>query len=140
MSCRHPGEDGEGGRSKRRSGALNTIAWIQLLTIVVLGTVAQVSLKAALDDDGTRGGGGASLRALLCSALLWTWVVCYLASTLLWLWALRVVPLSQAFPILGLQFALVPLASQRLLKERLLRGQWLGVAIIVVGVALVGWA
>ena len=69
---------------------------------------------------------------------MWTWFGCYLASTLLWLWALRVVPLSQAFPVLGLQFALVPLASKHFLKEDLLWAQWFGVIIIVLGVALVG--
>ena len=112
--------------------------WIQLFTVVVLGTVAQLALKAALDRIASPQQTAASVLRLARSPLMWTWFGCYLASTLLWLWALRVVPLSQAFPVLGLQFALVPLASKQFLKEDLLWGQWFGVVIIVIGVALVG--
>jgi undecaprenyl phosphate-alpha-L-ara4N flippase subunit ArnE len=120
---------------------LSSIAWIQLLIVVLLGTGAQLALKAALEHGGGASHADAGLIAkLLRSPLMWIWFGCYVASTLLWLWALRVVPLSQAFPILGLQFALVPIAANRFLKEHLAWEQWLGVAIIVLGVALVGRA
>jgi undecaprenyl phosphate-alpha-L-ara4N flippase subunit ArnE len=46
--------------------------------------------------------------------------------------------LSKAFPILGLQFALIPLASARYLDERIAWMQWGGIAVIALGVALVG--
>jgi undecaprenyl phosphate-alpha-L-ara4N flippase subunit ArnE len=117
---------------------LSLIVWIQLFTVVVLGTFAQLALKAALDASGSPQQHAAAVRQLTRSPLMWTWFGCYLASTLLWLWALRVVPLSQAFPVLGLQFALVPLASKQFLKEDLVWRQWFGVVIIVIGVALVG--
>ena len=116
---------------------MSLIVWTQLIIVVVLGTVAQLALKAALDRIGSTQQHAASFLILSRSPLMWTWFGCYLASTLLWLWALRVVPLSQAFPILGLQFALVPLASMHFLKEDLLWGQWFGVIVIVLGVALV---
>jgi undecaprenyl phosphate-alpha-L-ara4N flippase subunit ArnE len=51
---------------------------------------------------------------------------------------LRSIPLSQAFPILGLQYALIPVVSARLLKERMDPLQWCGIAFIAFGVALVG--
>lgn len=117
---------------------MSLIVWIQLITVVVLGTVAQLALKAALDRVGSTQQLAVSVRRLIRLPLMWIWFGCYLASTLLWLWALRVVPLSQAFPVLGLQFALVPIASKHFLKEAFLWGQWFGVIIIVLGVALVG--
>lgn len=117
---------------------MSSIAWIQLLIVVVLGTGAQLALKAALEHGGPSHADAGLIAKLIRSPLMWIWFGCYVASTLLWLWALRVVPLSQAFPILGLQFALVPIAANRFLKEHFAWEQWVGVAIIVLGVALVG--
>ena len=112
---------------------MSVAAWLQLVVVVALGTAAQLALKYALDRNA-----GSLPQALLRSPWFWTWFFCYSLSTVLWLVALRSVPLSQAFPILGLQFALVPIASKWLLRESMFRLQWLGVVAIVVGVALVG--
>ena len=110
-------------------------AWLQLLIVVLLGTIAQLALKHALDSLAEQRD---SNYALARSPWTWTWLVCYGVSTILWLITLGTVPLSQAFPILGLQFALVPIASAVLLKETVVWEQWLGVVIIVLGVTLVG--
>ncbi|MES2353648.1 MAG: EamA family transporter [Pseudomonadota bacterium] len=118
---------------------MNLAQWIQLLAVVGLGTAAQLALKAAIDNGKpAQDAEEAILRRLLRSPLIWVWFLCYVVSTSLWLWALRTIPLSQAFPILGLQFALVPLASSHFLGEKLSWKQWLGIAIIVIGVAFVG--
>lgn len=115
---------------------MGVTAWAHLLSVVLLGTAAQLALKHALDrlsqvHSTMRGG-------LSRSPFAWTWFICYTISTILWLLALRTIPLTQAFPILGLQFALVPLASNVLLKERVCWEQWLGIGIITAGVAVVG--
>jgi undecaprenyl phosphate-alpha-L-ara4N flippase subunit ArnE len=113
---------------------VNLVAWLQLVAVVLLGTGAQLALKYALDGTSHP----ASRRPLARSPWAWVWFFSYALSTVLWLVVLRNVPLSQAFPILGLQFALVPIASRLLLKERMGGTQWLGVATIVIGVMLVG--
>ena len=110
-------------------------ACMQLAAVVVLGTAGQLMLKYALRQNAV--GQPAGLRSLISVPML-GWLLSYIATTILWLMALRSVPLSQAFPILGLQFALIPLASAKLLDERVTPIQWVGVSIIVVGVGLVG--
>ena len=110
---------------------MTTVDWLQLIAVVLLGTIAQLALKRALDSSS-------SPMNLARSPWAWAWFVGYLLSTILWLLVLRRVPLSQAFPILGLQFALVPIAARLLLREQMFVEQWLGVATIVAGVALVG--
>lgn len=110
---------------------MTTLDWLQLIAVVLLGTAAQLALKRALDGSG-------SPLNLARSPWAWTWFLSYLLSTVIWLLVLRHVPLSQAFPILGLQFALVPIASRLFLREQMFIEQWLGVATIVAGVALVG--
>jgi undecaprenyl phosphate-alpha-L-ara4N flippase subunit ArnE len=113
---------------------MNWIAWPALSFAIVLGTVGQLLLKYALRQSASSAIG---LRTLLAPAML-GWLLCYAITTILWLLALRSIPLSQAFPILGLQFALIPIASSHWLDERITRLQWFGIIAIVAGVAMVG--
>jgi undecaprenyl phosphate-alpha-L-ara4N flippase subunit ArnE len=85
-----------------------------------------------------QGAASAAGKRSLLNAPMIAWLWCYAGSTLLWLIALRTIPLSQAFPILGLQYALIPLVSGRLLGEPMGPGQRIGIIIIVIGVGLVG--
>jgi undecaprenyl phosphate-alpha-L-ara4N flippase subunit ArnE len=110
------------------------VAWPALALAIVLGTAGQLLLKYALRTHQSTKFGS---RRMMSPAML-GWLLCYGLTTILWLLALRSIPLSQAFPILGLQFALIPIAGSRLLDERVTRVQWLGIIAIVAGVALVG--
>lgn len=78
-----------------------------------------------------------SMLNILSSRYFWFWLICYIVVTGLWLFVLRTIPLNQAFPSLGLTFALVPIASHHFLKEEVVFSQWLGIAIIVTGVIFV---
>jgi multidrug transporter EmrE-like cation transporter len=108
--------------------------WFELVLAIGLGTIGQVSLKYALR---TKNGKAAGARRHLTAPLL-VWIACYAATTLFWLLALRSIPLSKAFPILGLQYALIPILATRILSERLAPLQWSGIALIMAGVVLVG--
>lgn len=114
---------------------MNTIYFLMLMLVVVLNTTAQLSLKYAFSTSTQAA--SQSLLNLLFSVYFWIWFICYVAVTILWLIVLRTIPLSQAFPALGLTFALVPLASHQFLKEKVVLSQWLGIVIIVVGAVLV---
>jgi undecaprenyl phosphate-alpha-L-ara4N flippase subunit ArnE len=115
---------------------MNILPWILLAIVVITGTTAQLSLKFAL--QGTSSSTATHpVKSLLSSIYFWTWLACYILVTVLWLFVLRTIPLSQAFPALGLTFALVPLASHYLLRERIFSSQWLGIVVIVVGAILV---
>lgn len=113
---------------------MSIIPWVILMLVVVLGTTGQLSLKYAFS---TPSDGSQSPKNLLLSRYFWIWFICYVVVTILWLFVLRSIPLSQAFPALGLTFALVPLASHHFLKEKVVFSQWIGIAIIVFGAILV---
>jgi undecaprenyl phosphate-alpha-L-ara4N flippase subunit ArnE len=108
--------------------------WLLLGLVVVLGTAGQLALKLALQPRADRRSAGQRLL----DPLMLVWLFSYAASSVLWLVALRSIPLSQAFPILGLQFALIPLAAWHWLSEKMGPYQWIGIALIVLGVCLVG--
>ena len=108
--------------------------WTALGLSILLGTIGQLALKIGLTWPAR----GSRAMAIMLTRPMLCWVACYAATMVFWLLALQHIPLSQAFPILGLQYALIPLLSSHLLHERLAPLQRVGVALIVLGVALVG--
>ena len=66
-----------------------------------------------------------------------TGVVCFLVEAVLFTLALTKLPLNIAFPAGSLAFVFVALLSLALLKERVGRYRWIGIAMILAGVALV---
>lgn len=62
----------------------------------------------------------------------------YGGATLLWVAALRHAPLGRVYPLMALSFVLVPLAAMFVLREQLSPQYWAGVALIVVGLAVIG--
>lgn len=116
---------------------MNLFSLIMLLLVVILGTVGQLSLKYTFSISTKKNQESAATKKLIYSPYFWIWFVCYGVMTILWLVVLRNVPLSQAFPALGLTFALVPLASCYFLGEKVFFTQWLGIAVIVAGVTLI---
>lgn len=64
----------------------------------------------------------------------------YAGGLLVWLAALSRLDLSVAVPVLGLNYALVPLAARILLSEPVHRQRWIGICIIILGVTVVASA
>jgi undecaprenyl phosphate-alpha-L-ara4N flippase subunit ArnE len=115
---------------------MDLLSWLILILIVLLGTVGQLSLKYAFNMPTTKVAKNLIIQLLL-SHYFWIWFICYVAVTILWLLILRTIPLSQAFPALGLNFVLIPLASYYFLHEDVVFSQWMGITIIIAGVVLV---
>ncbi|MEH1943626.1 MAG: EamA family transporter [Nostoc sp.] len=107
------------------------------MLVVLLGTTANLSLKYGLYITTSTNGTRTSIRNLLFSRYFLIWFICYTFMTILWLYVLQTIPLSQAFPVLGLMYALIPIASHYFLKEQVIFSQWLGIGIIIAGVILV---
>lgn len=57
---------------------------------------------------------------------------------LIWLVVLQSVPVGVAYPMLSLNFIFVVLAARWLWREPVSRRHWLGIALIVMGVAVMG--
>lgn len=64
----------------------------------------------------------------------------YVAGFLTWLIVLSKLDLSYAYPFLAVTYVLVPLLSWLLLGEHVPSMRWIGIAVICVGLVLVGWA
>jgi drug/metabolite transporter (DMT)-like permease len=64
----------------------------------------------------------------------------YVTGFLTWLIVLSKLDLSYAYPFLAVTYVLVPLLSWLLLGEHIPVMRWIGIAVICMGLVLVGWA
>jgi len=62
----------------------------------------------------------------------------YVPHLLAWFFTLTLLPLSIGAPLLGVCYMTVPLASKFLFHEKISKRRWLGIALIVIGMALMG--
>lgn len=106
---------------------------IDILAVNILTCAGQLAQKQAASGEPKRG----SQRR---HALVWLGVslLCLGAAMLLWLAVLQRVPVGIAYPMLSLNFILVTLAARWLWHETITARQWLGIALIVLGVIFVG--
>lgn len=61
----------------------------------------------------------------------------YAGATMGWIMVLRRIPLSQAYPFTALTFLVVPLISYFLLKEPIAGIYWVGLLLILLGLAII---
>ena len=110
--------------------------------VLLLLAVALLSASQVLQKVGaTRRLAGARnpvdwIKALLSPELLGA-IACIVAGTALWLAVLYRMDVSRAFPFLSLTTVIVMAASRFVLHESVPLPRWAGVALIVVGIALV---
>ncbi len=76
------------------------------------------------------------LLRLLFSPIIIAALFFYGVSTMLWIYILSKIPLSFAYPVQALAFPIVLVLSMLLFKENVTLIRWLGISLIVCGVAL----
>lgn len=74
--------------------------------------------------------------AQLRSPWVWLSVILGIGSLLCWLNALRKISLSVAYNLSGMQHVLVPVGSWWFLHEHIGAKQWLGIALVFLGVMI----
>ena len=101
-----------------------------IFAAVVLGTLAQIFLKAG--TNATPVGLGLALEPRSLAG-----VGCYAVSLVVWILALAKTPVSIAYPMVSLGFALNALLAWWLLGEAVTPLRMAGIGVIIVGVFLV---
>lgn len=116
-----------------------------MFACVGIGVVAELLMKTGMERVGRLE--GADLKQpwlvvlrMLRQPRLPVAGVLYAGGLLVWLAALSRLDLSVAVPVLGLNYALVPLGARILLGEPVHRTRWVGIAIIILGVTIVASA
>ena len=113
---------------------MTTQLWAILLVIsaTLVGAFGPILLKKASEKKLS------SIKALSANYHLFGGVVLYALGTLLFIPALKGGDLSVLYPFVALAYVWVSLLSVRFLGEKMNRMKWLGIALIIIGVSLIG--
>lgn len=116
-----------------------------LFVSVIFAIAGQFTLKSAMDPDRIGRIGTAqvsrpmdTVTRALKEPRLWVGLTLFGVSALFWLIVLSRVPLSVAYPIVGLSYIIVVAIARVFLHEQVPPLRWVGVAVVAVGIALVG--
>ena len=117
---------------------LSSIAILIWVLNVTLDTVGHVALKFAAIADQEESTELVRWKSMLGSFPLWIGIVCFCLEFVVWLAFLSVLSLSQGVLLGAINMVSIVIAGRLVFKERLDRMRLIGMALITVGVILVG--
>jgi len=120
----------------RPSGFANP--WLQLALSVMCVLASELLLKRGASDTANPAANWSWTGISgLASPLVWWGILFVILSFLSWLYVLRFIPLTIAFPLSRVVDVLVPLSCWIILGEMISVRRWLGIALVVIGLAVV---
>jgi drug/metabolite transporter (DMT)-like permease len=120
----------------RPSGFANP--WLQLILSVTCVLVSELLLKRGATTTADPAGrwSWTGINSL-ASPLVWWAIILIIISFISWLYVLKYIPLTIAFPLSRVVDILVPLSCWIFLGESISPRRWCGIALVVIGLALV---
>ncbi len=119
---------------------MNTVSLGLILVAVILGAAAQLLLKAGTNSVGHFEFYASNIVPIGMKLALQPFIVagitCYGISLIVWIMALSRVPVSIAYPMVSLGYALNAFIAWHWLGEALSAQKFLGIGFIIVGVIL----
>jgi drug/metabolite transporter (DMT)-like permease len=121
---------------ERPSGFFNP--WFQLGLNVLCVLAYELLLKAGATAtaDFSRSWSWTGITGLI-SPLIWLAIGFIILDLMIWLYVLKYIPLSIAFPLSRVVDVLVPISCWLILQESISPRRWAGIALVVVGLAIV---
>ncbi len=119
------------------------IVAVLLLFSVGFATAGQLVLKEAMERVGRIGtaqvtAAGDTIARLASEPRLWIGLTLFGISAVFWLVVLSHVPLSVAYPVVGISYIVIVGFARFARHEEVPMLRWLGVVVIAFGIALIG--
>jgi multidrug transporter EmrE-like cation transporter len=114
-----------------------------ILVAVLMGVVGQLLLKMGMTEVGTlesQGGLAGLIQVgirVFSNLKVLGGFAAYGLSSLFWIVVLSKIDLSLAYPMLALNYVLVPLVAWLFLNEQVPPLRWLGIGVVIVGVVVI---
>lgn len=121
----------------------SAISLALLLVSVVFAIAGQFTLKSAMDQIGRIGTAQVNkpvetVARAAREPRLWAGLTLFGVSAIFWLVVLSRVPLSVAYPVVGISYVVVVAISRFFLHEDVPPLRWLGAAVVAAGIAIIG--
>jgi drug/metabolite transporter (DMT)-like permease len=110
---------------------------LQLALSVLCVLFSELLLKRGASDTASAASWSWTGLNSLASPLVWWGILFVIASFLSWLYVLKYIPLTVAFPLSRVVDVLVPLSCWIFLGETISARRWCGIALVVIGLAVV---
>lgn len=121
------------------TGATPLLVGSLWLLNIVLDTGGQLAFKAAAGDPAA-GDGLARWKHMASRPWLWLGVSCYVFEFLVWIAFLSLIPLSEGVLLGSINIVAIMVAGRFLFNEKLTRMRVIGIALVTLGVTIVGVA
>lgn len=109
-----------------------------LLIAIALGAAGQIFLKVGVNSLGEKPAPLQIIKSIVTVPAVFLGFFCYATSSLFYLVALSKLDLSYAYPMIALSYVAVVILSWKYLGESVSALRIAGLAVIIVGVVLVG--
>lgn len=121
---------------------MNWVGFAYVIVSVAFVVTGQTLLKLGMTQVGPVGRAQLRkpitlVRRTLSHWQIWVGLGLYVVSAATWIIALSLVPLSVAYPFLGLTYVAIAVIAVRRLGEWLTPAQWLGILLVMCGVLMV---
>ena len=117
------------------------INWLLILSAVLLGSLAQLLLKAGTTAVGPFAFSGANLLPvgwqLATQPFILGGILSYALSLIVWIMALSRVEVSIAYPMVSIGYVLTAIAAWQFLGESVSTMRFAGIGVIILGVVIV---
>jgi len=116
-----------------------------LVVSVGFAIAGQVTLKSAMNNIGRIGttevrAVGATVSKAAREPRLWAGLTLFGISSVFWMIVLSRVPLSVAYPFVGISYVAIVLLSRFVLHENVPLLRWVGVFVVATGIAIIGFS
>ena len=119
------------------TGSLSALVASLWLLNIVLDTGGQLAFKAAAGNPDA-GDGFARWKHMAARPWLWLGIGCYVIEFLVWIAFLSLIPLSEGVLLGSINIVAIMLAGRFLFGEKLTRLRVIGIALVTLGVVIVG--
>lgn len=116
---------------------MKALDWLLLLTGVILSSLGGIFLKLGAMHVDHGNGMATAITQALTQWRLYFGAFCYFIPVVIWIYMLKRIDITFLQPLFALVYVATPLLAISMLHETMPAARWIGIAVILIGIAIV---